>query len=123
MTVPFSTVASVCSLVAAATSSVPDGQYVGSLRQRLTSPVTAAFDSTKKPYDLELCVADVLNVIGTPIALRDGPKDVVILPSVGPGKFIASVSLLERPTGTRVEFRVQGKAWDDRLRERLLTCR
>lgn len=97
--------------------------YAGELRERLNAPIKASINSAKPPYDLEICVADVISVVGTPTVFRDGPDDVVIASSFPTGnKFLAAVSIRRVATGSHLDLRLQGKGWDDRITERLKAC-
>lgn len=97
--------------------------YEGELRERLQAPAKAAFESGKRSYDLEICVADALTVIGSPTVLRDGPENIVIAASFpGGNAFLASVSIARTATGSHLELRIRGKGWDDRIRTRVAGC-
>lgn len=97
--------------------------FEGELSEHLRTPVKATMTSTKRAYDLELCVADVLTVLGTPTALRSGPDDVVIAASFpGGNAYIGSATIVRVGDGSRVDLRIRGKGWDDRLRARLQGC-
>ena len=97
--------------------------YEGELKEHLRTPVKATMESAKRSYDLEICVADVLTALGTPTALRSGPDDVVIAASFPTSNaYIASATIIRVGQGSRVELRVRGKGWDDRLRTRLQAC-
>lgn len=100
-----------------------DKPYEGELRERLNAPPKAILTSVKPSYDLEICVADALTVIGTPTVLRDGPDNIVIAAAAtGGNAFLAAVSIIKNPTGSRIELRIRGKAWDDRIRTRVAGC-
>jgi len=97
--------------------------YEGELKEHLRLPVKASMPSGKRSYDLEICVADVLTVLGTPTALRSGPDDVVIAASFPTSNaYIASATIVRVGTGSRIDLRVRGKGWDDRLRARMEAC-
>ena len=97
--------------------------YRGEISERLATPVIASFQSVKPIHDLEICVADAISVLGFPILLRDGPDTVTMLMSVarGPG-YIGSVSFIKTMAGTRLDLRLRGKGWNDRLSERIAGC-
>ena len=101
-----------------------DKPYYGELRERLDSPVVATFDSNKQPHDLELCVANAVLSLGGPVILRDGPENVIVGASMSPigQAFLVTVSLLKTANGTRLELRLRGKGWDERMKERLGAC-
>lgn len=95
----------------------------GELMERLQSPVRATFESQKRSYDLEVCVADALTVMGSPTVLRDGPENIVIAASFpGGNAFLASVSISRNGTGSHLELRLRGKAWADRMKTRIAAC-
>jgi hypothetical protein len=97
--------------------------YEGELKEHLRTPVKATMESAKRAYDLEICVADVLTVLGMPIALRSGPDDVVIAASfLVSNAYMASATIIRVGEGSRVELRIRGKGWNDRFRERLQAC-
>jgi hypothetical protein len=97
--------------------------YEGELRERLSKPVIASLESRKPAYDLELCVADVMTVMGVPTVLRDGPDNLQMMINFPNGNsYTASVSFIKLANGTRLDIRLRGKGWDDRLRDRLTTC-
>jgi len=96
--------------------------FVGEIKERLAAEVRATFASTKKPYDLEICTADVVSVLGTPTVLRDGPTDVVMIVALGQGAYLGSLSMHDVPGGSTLELRLRGKGWDDRLKERIQAC-
>lgn len=99
------------------------GAYAGELKEHLALQPAAVLTSTKKAYDLEICIADALTVLGTPTALRDGPDDVVIAASIpSAGTYIASATIVRTDNGSRVDVRVRGKGWNDRVRERVQAC-
>lgn len=107
-------------LVLAAAASTP---YAGELKEQLNRPVAAAFQTPKKAYDLEVCIADVLTIMGTPTSFRDGPDDVILAASVpGSGTYSASATIKSTSNGSMVELRIRGKGWDDRLRSRIEHC-
>ena len=101
-----------------------DQSFVGELRKRLESPITETIDSAKRPYDLEICITNAVVSIGTPIVLRDGPENTVVAASLSPTAqvFPIAVSLIQTPTGTRIEVRLNGKGWNDRMRDRMTAC-
>ncbi len=101
-----------------------DGQYYGELRERLESPVVATFESSKQPHDLEVCITNAVLSLGVPVILRDGPENVIVGATLAPFSqaFPVSVSLLRSASGTRLELRLRGKGWDERMKERLAIC-
>jgi hypothetical protein len=115
-------------LAIAATIATPaladDKPYYGELRERLEAPVVATIESTKQPYDLEVCVANAVLSLGGPVILRDGPDNVIVGASMSPTSqaFLVSVSLLKTAGGTRMELRLRGKGWDERMKQHLTTC-
>jgi len=115
----FTALAALTVLAAAAPASA---QYSGELKERLRAPVIDTFTTRKKPYDLEICLADVITSVGYPIVLRDGPRDVVIAAALSPSKYMASFSLRDVPAGTQIEMRLMGKGWDERFRSRIRDC-
>ena len=97
--------------------------YEGELMERLKAPAKATFESQKRSYDLEICVADALTVVGSPTVLRDGPENIVIAASLPAGNaFLASVSIAREGSGSRLELRIRGKGWDDRIKSRVAGC-
>jgi hypothetical protein len=95
----------------------------GELMERLTSEPKAVFDTGKKPYDLELCLADALTLIGAPTVFRDGPDNIVMAVALAGGNAIfATVSVAQKADGSHLELRARGKGWDDRLSARIKTC-
>jgi hypothetical protein len=95
----------------------------GEIKERLESPITASFDTAKRADQLEICLADVLSVTGSPTVLRDGPDNIVILSSSGfGGAYLASVSVNKTATGSHLDLRIRGKGWDDRMKERITVC-
>lgn len=99
------------------------GGYAGELKEHLALPPAATLTSGKRAYDLEICIADALTVLGTPTSLRDGPDGVVIVAS-NPmaGNYIASAAIQEAGGQSRVSVRVRGKGWNDRIRGRIEAC-
>lgn len=99
------------------------GAYAGELKEHLALPPSATFSSAKPAYDMEICIADALTVLGTPTVLRDGPSNIVIAASIPmSGTYIASATVLHTDEGSRVDLRVRGKGWNDRMRERIQAC-
>lgn len=97
--------------------------YAGELKEHLALPPVAELASNKQSYDLEICIADALTVLGTPTALRDGKDDVVIAASTPmAGTYIASATIVHTEQGSRVDVRVRGKGWNDRVRDRVQAC-
>lgn len=97
--------------------------YQGELRERLAAPIVEEFDSAKKAYDLEVCVADALTVLGTPTAFRDGPDNIVIAASMPSGNaYLAAVTISKSGDGSHLALRLRGKGWNDRLRSRISGC-
>lgn len=97
--------------------------YEGELKERLRAEPKAVFDSAKKSYDLEICIADALTVIGSPTVLRDGPENIVIAAAFpGRNAFLASVSINPTSTGSHLALRIRGKGWDDRISARVTGC-
>lgn len=110
-------------LVFAAFMAVQQAPYAGELRERLNSPIKATVESKKMPYDLELCVADVLTITGTPSVFRDGPENVVIVSSLpASNTYMAAVSIERIASGSRLNLRLRGKGWDDRVTDRIKAC-
>ena len=109
---------------AGALAALLQGQaYEGELKERLRAEPKAILQSAKPSYDLELCVADALTVVGNPSVFRDGPDNIVIAVTPGGGNaFIATVSIIKVPTGSKLELRVRGKGLDDRLASRVGGC-
>lgn len=99
------------------------GGYAGELKEHLALPPAATLTSDKPAYDMEICIADALTVLGTPTSLRDGPDGVVIVAS-NPmaGTYIASAAIQKTDRGSRVIVRVRGKGWNDRVRDRVQAC-
>lgn len=97
--------------------------FVGEIRERLDKQVTATFETPKPVIDLELCVADALSSIGTPTMLREGADRVHMMISFsGANVYLASASFIVIPTGTRIDLRVRGTGWDERLTARIKAC-
>lgn len=117
-----------CALAASASIASPaladDKPYYGELRERLESPVIATVESTKQPYDLEACSANAVLSLGGPVVLRDGPDNVIVGASMEPNgqAFLVSINLIKTATGTRMELRLRGKGWDERMKERMTVC-
>lgn len=100
-----------------------DKPYEGELKERLRAPAVAVFESAKRSYDLEICVADILTAIGTPIVLRDGPDDIVVAASFREANaYLTSISIIRTETGSRLELRLRGKALIETLRARMAAC-
>lgn len=101
-----------------------DKPYRGEIAERLASPVVATFETSKPSYDLEICIANAVVSLGAPVVLRDGPDNVVVMASMSPisQAFIISASLIKIPTGTRIDMRLRGKGWDERMKERIKAC-
>lgn len=99
------------------------GGYAGELKEHLALPPAATLASGKRAYDLEICIADALTVLGTPTSLRDGADGVVIVAS-NPmaGNYIASAAIHEAGGQSTVTVRVRGKGWNDRIRGRVEAC-
>lgn len=95
----------------------------GELKQRLNSEIKATFETNKKSYDLEVCLADALTLIGGPTVLRNGPENIIIAVAYGGGNAIfATINVDRTPTGSHLELRARGNGWDDRLKARITTC-
>jgi len=114
--------AALAALTGLAAAGSASAQYAGELKERLRAPVVENFTTPKKPYDLEICLADVITSVGYPIVLRDGPRDVVIAAALSPSKYMASFSLRDVPAGTQIEMRLMGRGWDERFRSRVRDC-
>lgn len=100
-----------------------DRTYEGELRERLKAPAKAIFDTSKQAYDLEVCVADALTVVGIPTVLRDGPNNIVIAAAFPSGNaFLAAVSISKVAEGSHLELRIRGKGYDDRIATRIKGC-
>lgn len=100
-----------------------DKPWQGEIMERLESPITASFDTTKRADQLEICLANVVTVLGTPVILRDGPDNIVMLSAtVNGGGFASSISVNKTATGSHLDLRLRGKGWDDRFRERINAC-
>lgn len=95
--------------------------FAGELKERLASPINATLTTTKRPYDLEVCIADAVTMIGIPTVLRDGPENLVI-GAAGPNIFTATVSIVRNGEGSQVLIRVKGKALNDRVTSRVRQC-
>ena len=110
-------------IIAAMLLIAQDKPYQGELRERLNAPPKAAFDTGKQSYDLEICVADALTVVGIPTVLRDGPDNIVIAAAFPSGNvFLASVSISKVGLGSHLELRIRGKGYDDRIASRIKGC-
>ena len=97
--------------------------YRGELRERLEEPVISTLNSAKLSYDLEVCVADALTVLGTPTVFRSGPNDIVVAASLPSGNaYLAAVTISRVNDGSRLDLRLRGKGWDDRITARLRQC-
>lgn len=95
----------------------------GELSERLSSEPKAAFDTAKKPYDLEICLADALTLVGVPSVYRDGPENSVIAVSFAGGNAVLStISVTRTATGSHLTLRARGKGYDDRLISRISAC-
>lgn len=102
---------------------IADAPWVGEIREKLGQPVVAQFTSPKPIDRLELCVANVVTTLGTPVVLRDGPDKVVILASAADGRiYLTAVSMTQTNGTTHIDLRVQGKGWNDRIATRLQSC-
>lgn len=111
--------------LAALQTAAPVGEkpWQGEIMERLSAPVIATFTTTKPAYDLEICVANALTSLGTPTVLRDGPDNIVILASLhGGNAFLASASIIKTATGSRIDLRLRGKGFDDRVTRRIDDC-
>jgi hypothetical protein len=92
----------------------------GEIRERLEGQANFTFQTTKRPVDLEFCVADILSKMADPSAFSDGPDRSIVIASTG--KVIAAIELNGSPTGTTVIGHIFAKGWDDRMRERIQSC-
>lgn len=113
------------SLIFSASASVAGDRGHGEIVERLRAPIIASFSSSKKEYDLEICVADALSTIGWggPLVLRDGPKDeVMLVGGAGINVYMAAVTFHDVPNGTTLDLRLRGRAWDDRVTTRISKC-
>ena len=97
--------------------------YQGSLSTLLSAPADGALRSSKTSYDLEVCIADVVAVLGSPVALRQGANNVVIASGYPAGLFGAAVTLTPVPGGTSIEARFIAKnSTKAKLLDRMRTC-
>jgi hypothetical protein len=97
--------------------------FVGEIQERLGKPVSVSFETLKPVIDLELCIANALSSLGTPTMLREGPDKVHMMISFpAANAYLASASFITTQTGTRIDLRVRGKGWDDRLTSRVKDC-
>jgi hypothetical protein len=111
------------SLLLVAAMLIAEKNYYGELRERLDEPVVATIQSKKKPYDLEVCVANATLSVGWPFVMRDGPKNSIIAASgASSNAFVISVTLIDTPSGTDMELRIRGFGWNDDMKKRLTDC-
>lgn len=102
---------------------IQDKPYEGELKERLRTPAKASFESNKASYDLEICVADAVTVLGVPTVLRDGPANIVIAAATpGGNAFPVSVTISPAKSGSHLDLRIKGKGWDDRIASRIRAC-
>lgn len=95
----------------------------GELSERLNSEPKAVFDTGKKPYDLEICLADALTIVGVPSVYRDGPENIVLAVSFAGGNAVLStISVTRTEAGSHLTLRARGKGYDDRLMSRIRAC-
>lgn len=109
-------------VIAMALAPLQAASVAGELMERLNTPAQSVFETTKKPEDIELCIADALTLIGNPSIFRDGLDRSVFSVAQGGGNGItATVSVIKTQTGNRLETRSRG-AWKDRLSARVKSC-
>jgi hypothetical protein len=60
--------------------------------------------------------------MGATTALRDGPSRIIVVATGGLDKVIAAVELNAGVGATDVIGHIQGRNWDDRVRERVAKC-
>ena len=111
-------------MMAGALAALAQGQSErGELSERLSSPPKATFDTAKKPYDLEICLADALTIVGVPSVFRNGPENVVFAVSYAGGNAVLSTLSVDRTdAGSHLTLRTRGKGYDDRLIGRIRGC-
>ncbi|VVT20132.1 conserved hypothetical protein [Sphingomonas aurantiaca] len=95
--------------------------FAGELKERLASPIDATLTTTKRPYDLEVCLADAITMLGIPTVLRDGPDNLVI-GAASANVFNATVSVIRTGEGSQILIRVKGKGFNDRVTSRVRQC-
>jgi len=105
---------------ATAASAADDPFPRGEIQERLDKEPTFTFQTSKRPVDLEFCVANVLSKMAVPSAFTDGPNRSIVTASLG--KVIAAIELNGYPTSTTVIGHIYGKGWDDRMRDRIHAC-
>lgn len=81
----------------------------------MEKPIRATLVSPRKPFELELCVADAITQIGgaVPIPVRDGPENVVMLGYGHTPKIVISMTSI--PQGTQLDVRTKSADMDDKL--------
>lgn len=94
----------------------------GKVQDRLDTPPSFSFMTQKTPAALEFCIADAISDMAAPSAVRDGPNRIVIVGTGGLDKVIAAVELNGGAGATQVIGHLQGRNWDDRMRERVARC-
>ena len=93
----------------------------GEIQKRLDKEPNFTFQTSKKPIDLEFCIADVLSRMAEPSAFRDGPNRSIVIANAL-GKVVGAIELNGSASGTIVIGHIYGKGWDDRMRERIHAC-
>src|SRR4051812_17442434 len=71
----------------------------GEIQQRLDKDPNFTFQTSRKPIDLEFCIADVLSKMAEPAAFRDGPNRSIVIANAL-GKVVGAVELNGSPGGT-----------------------
>ena len=93
----------------------------GEIQERLDTPAAFSFVSKKPPASLVFCIADAISRLGAPAAFDDGPNRIVVTSSSGE-KVLVAIDVVAGPTGTAVIGHIQGRNWDDRMRQRVASC-
>lgn len=95
----------------------------GEIGKRLDTPPTFTFQTARKPVDLELCIADILNDLSTPSVYSYGPEREVMIIGWGGGKISVAIELNGSANGTTVIGHVQpvGKL-QSRMRDGMSGC-
>jgi hypothetical protein len=93
----------------------------GKLHETLASPIDFSFQATGRLEDVQICIADVVSVVGAPVVLQNG-RDRLVIASYSQGTFMAAVSLAQQRELVTAEIRVRGGGWDGRIASRTRSC-
>ena len=95
--------------------------HAGEIFERLRTEPNFKLTSTKRPEDLELCVADALTHAGAVSAFRNG-RETIIMSLMGVNKYNGAVRLVPVEAGTDLTVFLRGKTYDDRMKGWISDC-